>query len=97
MFLEPESSRKAISFIRDVLYKVRPGEWVEVDYCLFRDIWPKDYNGGHWNQMDRVLEGMIGSAYEWTYTVMPDSMRVLFKRRLDPAKERLWADPDRIR
>lgn len=83
-----------LQHIRRIVAQLKPGESIRVDLDLIRGT-GMYYNGGAWRPADMVLEGVIGSAYGWSYTIDPCSLVAIFSRRAVPDGARTYISPDR--
>ena len=77
---------------------MKPGEWLTIDLDSV------DGNGrvapwreGHWTPCDLILEGIVGSGYEWSWERDLFKSSITFRRRERPTEEglRTYVSPDR--
>lgn len=60
--------------------RLKPGHAIEIDCREMQDIQGFEYNGATFTPADRVLENVIGGAYEFTYTENHMRRTVTFHR-----------------
>ena len=81
-----------LQFIRQVVSNLKPGEWIDIDMNLFD--WRVPFLMSEFTHADWVLEGIVGAAYGWSYTIDGFNHIVRFSRSLD-AETRTYTSPDR--
>ena len=80
---------------------LKPGEQIDIDegeMDLDRTIRPPfRHNGAFWTLADNVLEGIVGSAYEYGYFRRPQDRVVTFFRLKEPLTDGSlsYVSPDR--
>ena len=96
MLFESARSRRIINCLVSLLQECEPGHCVEVTRDFLFNIDSDYYNGAMFAPPDRVLENIIGAAYEWSYQINPISGNVIFMRAIKPDYEkRTYISPDR--
>jgi len=77
--------------------QLKPGEQCKVDRLELRQIAPPINIGATWEPPDRVMENIIGSAYEFQYWEDRKNGTVYFRRLREPLTDgrRSYVSPDR--
>ncbi len=79
---------------------IPPGESLEVDRQELGEIPCLEHNGALFTPPDRILENIVGSAYEFSYWEDPVKRTVTFRRLATPVPidaELTYVSPDRRR
>lgn len=83
-----------LEYIRDAVQKMKPGYEMQFapELMLFQPGMPG------FNVADWVLEGIIGSAHEFSYRKDPTTGNVIFRRAKKPCAHdfRTYVSPDRL-
>ena len=88
--------RDLLDLIARKVERLEPGKWIVVSWAL-DDLPEIQHNGAMFTPADRVLENIVGSAYEFSYWQDPENGSVVFHRRSEPVKGalRTYVSPDR--
>jgi len=87
-----------LDFVVSQVASMKPGQCVRVDRFTMRDIPTSPFVGwSEWRAPDRVLDRIMGSAYEFGYTVDSLAGYVTFWRLAQPLTDgrRSYVEPDR--
>ena len=81
----------------DLVRSLKPGEAIEISSRELNDAVPSFWhNGACFTSADRVLENIVGSAYEFQYKINDARQSVTFERLLSPLNEpAAYVSPDR--
>jgi hypothetical protein len=80
---------------------IQPGKRINIDGHLLGKIAPGAHlvgiGGPEWTPAERVMEHIVGSAYEFRFWTEPESGNVVFERLREPLKDgsRTYVSPDR--
>jgi hypothetical protein len=85
--------------VKDVA-RLKPGECYEVSRQILDDIGGvhlAGYFGPEWSPESRVMERIVGSAYEFSISVNPQTGAATFRRLAEPVEDhrRTYVSPDR--
>ncbi len=81
-----------IQIVRDL----KPGQCISVDVRELEDIPSFEHNGATFTAADRVLENIIGSAYEYRYWRSNYDRSITFERLPQPLTDpTAYVSPDR--
>ena len=76
---------------------LKPGQAIEIDMHELREEWPsRYYNDATFTPPDRLLENIVGSCYEFGYSINPMNGNATFHRLKEPREEGgVYTSPDR--
>lgn len=84
------------------IQRLEPGQWVQIDRRILEDAAPPaplvGIFGPVWSPPERVMENIIGSAYEYRFREDPVSGNFIFERLREPLGDdgsRTFVSPDR--
>ena len=81
-----------LQYIRKVVGDLKPGEHIDIDRHLFD--WQMPFLMSEFTHADWVLEGIVGAAYGWSYSIDEFRNIVTFKRSFD-TETRTYVSADR--
>jgi len=88
-----------MSFTLHTVKSLQPGQSVHVDWRQLESEFPfQQYNGAMFSPPDRLLENVMGSSFEYGYTINPADRTVMFFRLEKPIEEFdtfVYISPDR--
>lgn len=86
--------RSMLGVICSELIRMKPGQCCAIEYALLREVPSFDHKGATFTPADRVLENIVGSAWEFSYEDCPERRVVVFRRHENTGKIR-YVSPDR--
>lgn len=81
--------------------RISPGQRITVSRFVLDKVAPPaplvGFGGPTWTPPERVMENIVGSAYEFLFWTEPESGNVVFQRLREPLKDgsRTYVSPDR--
>lgn len=81
--------------------EIEPGQRITVSRYVLEDVAPPcqltGLGGPTWTPPERVLENIVGSAYEFRFWIQPESGNVVFERLHAALRDgsRTYVSPDR--
>lgn len=86
------TARDELRHLRQAVSRLNPGERIEIDLRLCRGIPPDGFSIADW-----VLEGIVGSSYEFLYYENFRNRNTVFERLPQPLENDLvsYISPDR--
>lgn len=85
----------ALTYLRGEVRKLKPGQEIRVSWSFMKHIGPDGWRSVP--PAERVLEGIVGSAYEFTHREDHEKRVTVFGRLKEPlpTHQRTFVDPDR--
>lgn len=85
--------------LTNLVKSLKPGQSIDIDANILSEIRSYGYSGGTFHPADQILEGILGSAYEFRYWENEMNRSVTFHRLAAPLNSELgvrsYVSPDR--
>lgn len=85
-----------LQYLSRLVGRLKPGHAITISHDAMREVSGFEHNGGAFTPADRILENVVGSAYEFLYTEHPFTRDVTFFRLAAPVEYgQAYVSPDR--